>query len=175
MTAYPPAIEGCLEACRRCRILVDAVTAQDESTSRDAYSAIGPHLRHCLDHFTCFLRGFDSGTVDYDARDRDERQERDPQHFVRELDAIVERLQAIESGATRRTLEVCQEVTPDGRSRTVSSNAERELMFLSSHTIHHIAIMSLLAKGAGMTVPDDLGVAFSTASYMNRTAIGSGA
>ncbi len=173
MTAYQPAIEGCLEACRRCRLLVDSVAEQDESLSRRAYQAIGPHLRHCLDHFSCFLRGFDSGVVDYDARDRDERQERDPRQFGQALDAIVAQLQSIEADSTRRSVEVCQEVAPGGHSRTVDSNVERELMFLSSHTIHHIAIMTLLAERAGMVVPTDLGVAFSTASYMSRAAFGS--
>ena len=72
-TAHGSAIEGCLEACERCRVLVQAVTGP-QSTPQ-AFPGIGPHLRHCLDHFICFLRGVESGDVDYDARDRDERHE----------------------------------------------------------------------------------------------------
>jgi hypothetical protein len=67
-----------------------------------------------------------------------------------------------------------QEAAPGQEGGMVRTNVERELLFLSSHTIHHIAIMSLLAERVGMTVPADLGVAFSTASYEERSAVRSG-
>jgi len=165
---HPVAVQGCLEACRRCRVLVETLGEQEPKSARRAYEAIGPQLRHCLDHFICFVRGLDSGVVDYDARDRNERVERDPQYFTEQLDAAAQRLQSIDSGTVRRGLEVRQEAAPGGRARTVGTNVERELMFLSSHTIHHIAIMTLLAESCGVSVRDDLGVAFSTASYMKR-------
>ena len=59
---HPAAVQGCLEACRRCRCLVEIIGEQEASLARRAYEVIGPHLRHCLDHFVCFLRGLDSGT-----------------------------------------------------------------------------------------------------------------
>jgi len=65
-------------------------------------------------------------------------------------------------------MSVRQEAASGGRTRTVTSTVERELMFLSSHTIHHIEIMSLIAARAGIEVPGGLGIAFSTESHMQR-------
>jgi hypothetical protein len=42
---------------------------------------------------------------------------------------------------------------------------ERELVFLSGHAIHHIAIMALSAAAAGVTLPAELAVAFSTEAH----------
>ena len=41
-------------------------------TARPPYfsSGIGPHLRHVLDHYHCFLRDVGSGQIDYDQRIR---------------------------------------------------------------------------------------------------------
>lgn len=172
-TASWPALAGCLEAARRCRVLVDAVKLHDASAGRSAYRAIGPHLRHCLDHFSCFLRGCADGEIDYDARDRHERVERDPDYFLERLHGITEQLAKLVA-ADATELRMRQEPAPGQEGGMVRTNVERELLFLSSHTIHHIAIMSLLAERVGMTVPVDLGVAFSTASYEERSAVRSG-
>ncbi len=169
-----PAIQGCLEACRRCRALVDAVIGRGDELERAVLRAIGPHLRHCIEHFQCFFSGCESGVVDYEARERDERLERDPAHFLAELAAATARLRSLDP-STARTMAVRQEAAPGGQVRTVDTNVERELLFLSSHTIHHLAIMTLLAERAGVEVPEKLGVAFSTASWEERSGVHSGA
>jgi len=133
-----------------------------------AYEAVGPQLRHCLDHFLCLLRGVESGAVNYDARDRDPRLEEDPQYFLTTLDSVVRQLQSMDPAVLRRALTLHQEVAPGGQSGRVDTNMERELAFLSSHTIHHIAIVSLLAGAWGVEVPSGLGVAFSTATFTER-------
>jgi len=172
-TASWPAVVGCLEASRRCRALVDAVKLHDASAERSAYRAIGPHLRHCLDHFTCFLRGCASGEIDYDARDRHQRVEQDPDYFLEQLTLVTDQLSKLEVTESG-DLSMRQEAAPHQGGGVVRTNIQRELLFLSSHTIHHIAIMSLLAERVGMIVPADLGVAFSTASYEERSAVPSG-
>jgi hypothetical protein len=165
--APPAVIQGCLEACRRCRELVETIVEHEIR----AYEGVGPQLRHCLDHFLCLLRGVDSGVVDYDARDRDPRLEQDPHYFLTIMDSVVRQLQSMDPAVLRRSLSLHQEVAPGGQSGQVDTNMERELAFLSSHTIHHIAIMSLLAEARGVEVPPGLGVAFSTATFMQRPAI----
>ena len=161
------AVRGCLEACRRCRVVVETILEQGAESADRAYRAIGPHMRHCVDHFVCLLRGVESGTVDYDARDRGEHLERDPRQLLERLDWIDERLRSLDAEAPR--LEVRQEAEADGAPVTVESNLERELVFLSGHTIHHIAIMGLVAEAAGVSIPQGLDVAFSTASARART------
>ena len=40
-------------------------------------AGVGSHLRHCLDSYTSFLQGLETGLIDYDCRARDERLECD--------------------------------------------------------------------------------------------------
>jgi hypothetical protein len=166
MSSIPPergldAVDGCVEACRRCDAVVLSILEQDAA----AYAAVGPHLRHCLDHFQLFLEGWGAGGVDYDARPRDPRTERDPGVARGILRDIITGLAAIGEEDLGRELNVTQSVAP-GRPPLVSgSRVGRELAFLSSHTIHHIAIMVLAARTAGVEIPANLAVAYATDAH----------
>lgn len=168
MASHDDALSGCLEVCRRCRELVGAVTVADRDGS--AYLRLGPHLRHCLDHMTALLRGLDAGIFDYDARDRDPRIERDPERFLTALADAEAGLRRLAGHDLSRPVEVLQMPAPDAHLTGVASTLSRELVFLSSHTIHHLALMIQLARSMGLEVRDDLGVAFSTAAH--RASVG---
>jgi hypothetical protein len=161
----PDAVEGCLESCRRCEAVIAAVLEQDPG----AYPSVGAHLRHCLEHYQLLLEGWRSGDVDYDARARDEKIERDPQAARGILAEIARALASIEAADLARAVRVTQSAAPGRPSVGSPSHLERELIFLSSHTIHHIAIMVLSARVAGIVVPGDLGVAYSTEAH--RTSL----
>lgn len=160
-----PAIIGCLTALDRCERLLDLVAVSSEPAAGFAHAAIGPHMRHCLDHFTCLFRGMEQGTVDYDARDRDERVERDPDRLRALLSYTRDRLRALGPRDVEVAVRVRQAVAPDGQIVETPGNAARELAFLSGHTIHHLATMLLIAQRHGIEAPDSLGVAFSTEAY----------
>jgi hypothetical protein len=166
------ALSGCLEVCRRCRELVTAVC--DADTGGTAYLHLGPHLRHCLDHMTALLRGLNDGIVDYDARDRDPRIERDPDRFLAALDDAQAGLTRLAGHDLSRPVEVLQMPAPDAPVTRVASTLSRELVFLSSHTIHHLALMIQLARSMGLEIPEDLGVAFSTAAHRASVATATG-
>jgi len=157
----PDVVTGCLEACRRCESVVDAILDQDAA----AFPSVGPHLRHCIDHFRLLIDGWPQGAVDYDARPRDSRLERDPGAVRDALSTIAGALASIRSGDLLREVSVTQSTAP-GRPPVCSpSRLERELVFLSGHTIHHIAIMVLAAKAAGVQIPSRLAVAYSTEAH----------
>ena len=155
-----PSIDGCIVACAR---TLDAV-GQFERAGGE-YAIIGPHLRHCLDHVMCFLRGLHSGVIEYDARDRDPLVETNAAYYRDKLNRAMEQLAAIPPASVSDPICVRQMAAPGVGPATVRSTVERELLFLSSHTIHHIATVSRLAKDAGITLSDDLSLAFSTAAY----------
>jgi uncharacterized damage-inducible protein DinB len=166
MSSIPPergldAVDGCVEACRRCEAVILSILEQNAA----AYAAVGPHLRHCLDHFKLFLDGWSDGGVDYDARPRDPRTERDPGIVRGLLRDIIAGLTAIGEEDLGRELKVTQSVAPGRPPLASRSRVERELAFLSSHTIHHIAIMVLAARAAGVEVPADLAVAYATDAH----------
>lgn len=155
-----PAVDGCLAACMRSLDLVDQY-----ERAGGAYAVIGPHLRHCHDHHVCFLRGLRSGVIEYDARDRDVRVETDPDYFREVTRHAMDQLAAIPPSELPNPVKVAQISGPGAVVVTVESTVERELLFLSGHTIHHLAIISQIAKEQGFTVSQDLSVAFSTAAY----------
>jgi uncharacterized damage-inducible protein DinB len=163
----PYAVEGCLEACRRCESVVDAVVDQDVA----AFPSIGPHLRHCVDHFRLLLDGWRSGSVDYDSRPRDVRLERDPDAVRGALAAIAGSLAEIRSTDLLDEVTVTQSAAPGRPTVSSPSRLERELVFLSGHTIHHIAIMLLAAHKAGVEIPQRLAVAFSTEAHRDAFAM----
>ena len=172
MKAVPPerepdVVTGCLEACRRCEVVVATVIEQDPA----AFPAVGPHLRHCVDHFRLLLDGWRSGVVDYDARGRELRLEQDPQAMKAALDAIAISLRDIGQDDLGRELTVTQAAAPGCPPASSPSRLDRELIFLSGHTIHHIAIMVLAARVAGIEIPSQLAVAYSTEAYRESFAV----
>ena len=166
----PASVAGCLEACRRCESVVDAVVRHDGGRAGAAWRAVGPHLRHCVEHFRLLLEGLDSGRVDYDARARDPRLESDPEAMRGALKDISGALGGLRADRLQLALEVTQSAAPGRSPLTTPSCLERELVFLSSHSIHHIAIMALAARTAGASVPPDLAVAYSTEAHRSALA-----
>jgi hypothetical protein len=166
-----PAIEGCLDACGRCSTLVDLLDAAPSEAGHRAYAAIGVHLRHCVDHVECLLQGLDAGLVDYDDRERDAVLEQDSELMRRRLAELDRALRTIDPAGFGRQLHVRQSAALGVAPVTVESNLERELLFLSGHTIHHLAIMTLLVRAHGIGLPTGLDIAFSTAAQVTAAAI----
>ncbi len=160
LLAASPAIDGCVVACARTLDVVDQY-----EHGGGLFSAIGPHLRHCLDHAVCFLRGLRSGVIEYDARDRDLRVETDADYYREVARSVMDQLAAISPATLPSAIKVCQMSAPGAPLTTVNSTVERELLFLSGHTIHHLAIVNQLAKERGIAIASDLSVAFSTAAH----------
>jgi hypothetical protein len=160
------ALQGCLEVCGRCKTVVEVLAISDRDGS--VYRAVGPHIRHCLDHFLTLLAGLPENRIDYDARERDPVVEADPQKALDVLDMVTVRLEGLGGTECGRAVEVVQLASPDAAPSVVPSSLERELLFLSSHTVHHLALIIEIAGARGVKLPTKLGVAFSTERYRER-------
>ena len=57
---------------------------------------------------------------------------------------------------------VCTDVT------TLTSMVGRELLFVLSHTIHHIAMIGVMARAMAATVPQWFGYASSTIAHLQQ-------
>ena len=165
------ALQGCLETCRRCEHLVRLCIADTDDP--DVFLAIGPHLRHSIDHFRSLLAGLSSGMIDYDSRERDTLEETDPAHFLAGLFEVTAELAGLEGFSTTQSVLVIHSAAPSSVPIPVASTLERELLFLSSHTIHHLALAVEITSGRGIIMPPGLGIAFSTAAFLEsqETAI----
>ncbi|MFN0059631.1 MAG: DinB family protein [Planctomycetota bacterium] len=172
------AIDGCQAALDRCLALTQLYTVEqyvaqcpDDGRPDGGRSdgSIGAHIRHVVEHLTCFFDGLARGCIDYDARARDEHVERDPTRAR----ALLERARAELDGLRARPLDssvrVVQVPALDTPSIEVTSSVARELLFLSSHTIHHLALIKLLARQQGYAFPASFDVAYSTAQYRAST------
>ncbi len=131
--------------------------------------AVGPHFRHCLDFYLCFLDGLERQVVDYDARCRRAAVERDRETAVSELAAVAERLGRIDESALSEPIELCRETSDaDSERQLLHSTVGRELQFLASHTVHHYALIALALRLEGHPVPSEFGVAPSTLEHWRR-------
>ena len=123
------------------------------------------HLRHVVDYLDCLLRGADGRAVDYTARERCLALETSPAAGVRELDRCIESLEKLGQRGAGTVLDVrCDEGDP-----WVGSTLARELHFVSSHTVHHFALIRLTLSRRGIETPPELGVSPSTLAHRARS------
>jgi hypothetical protein len=120
-------------------------------------SSIGQHLRHCVEHYDeLFIALSQARVVNYDQRPRDLSVETDQKVATARLLDIRERLASLPGQCMplkTRDAEV---------DRTSASSLCRELQFLASHTVHHFALISVIASLNGLSLPANFGIAPAT-------------
>jgi hypothetical protein len=164
-TVIHPAVLGCLEVCKRCDALLDNVSDELFCQSTTARDSIGGHLRHCLEHITCFVMGLEEGLIDYDLRVRSADLENNRTLFRRALQKTMQDLESIPSDIAENTIQVRQIQNPGDAPKDMGTTVERELVFLSSHLVHHLALVVYICRDEGIEVPSDFALAFSTSAY----------
>jgi len=123
-------------------------------------SSIGQHLRHCIEHYDELLHAHrESREVNYEARPRDFAIETDPSVAIGRLENITASLAALDtSPAPLKILDT-------GCEGSACSSLDRELQYLVSHTVHHFAIIAIIARHFDVSVPENFGVAPSTLKH----------
>jgi uncharacterized damage-inducible protein DinB len=123
-------------------------------------SSIGQHIRHCLEHYEEFLRALrENHSLDYENRPRDPEVEIDPVVARKRIEAVRAAFQELLPGSQGLV------VRDHGTGLSSGSSVARELQFLVSHTVHHFALISVIASTAGLNVPADFGVAPTTLKF----------
>jgi len=130
---------------------------------------VGSHLRHVLEFYECFLDGLAAARIDYDARKRDESIERRRQSATTSICSIISRLEDVSSFEEDWELAVRME-NADEDVYLVSS-VGRELQALSSHTIHHFALIAITLRVHGLEVDPDFGMSPSTLRYQEAKLV----
>lgn len=131
-------------------------------------SRTGAHLRHIVEFFQCFLDGLELSHIDYDARRRDEVIERRPEAAADAIGAIIHSLETHAELSGERFIWVrMEDAEANGvRDAFMESSISRELQVLSSHTVHHFALIAMTLRAHGVEVDSDFGVAPSTIRYL---------
>lgn len=127
--------------------------------------SVGKHIRHCVDCYDALLGGLPRGRVDYSRRERDARSEEDPRRAALRLEETARALRGLSRDDLERPIAVRGEdddAGADDERSWSASTVSRELQFLRSHTIHHLALVAILLRLGGIEPPAHLGIAPST-------------
>jgi hypothetical protein len=127
---------------------------------------VGAHLRHILEFYQCFLDGLDGSHIDYDSRQRDESIERSQHMASIAIRSIVHAL-GTRAEQERIVWVRMEDAEASGVSNCfMESSVSRELQVLSSHTVHHFALIAMTLRAQGVLIDPDFGMAPSTLRYL---------
>jgi len=152
------------------------VTINDEvfSTTPEGLAphSVSGHVRHIIEFYECFLDGLDCLHVDYDSRRRDASIERSRQAAMARILWLIARLETdpVLMGDSILFVRAEDAQSLGLRDPFLRSSVARELMTLSSHTIHHFALIAMALRAHGVAVEASFGMAPSTLSYQARRA-----
>lgn len=152
--------------------LVDGLT-DDQYTRRPGGalgSGIGGHVRHNLDHVAALLAGLPDGDLDYDRRDRGTPVETDRAAAAASVYRLVDGLSDLAWDDLPGEVRLTTLVSPDRPPVELATTAGRELAFVLSHTIHHNALIAVIAAAVGAAVPAGFGYAPATVAHRRAQA-----
>ena len=175
MTGNPtvhPSIAGCMHVLDSCVRAVECMPAEVYTDKDETHESIGAHLRHGIEHIQCFIAGLPKGVINYDLRERDETIETNPEAFIAICTELIANLRALKIEDFDAPLIVRQLPAPECKAIDVQSSAARELIFLSSHIIHHISVVQAYCRQHSIELPEGINIAFSTAAYRKKLVAG---
>jgi hypothetical protein len=167
MRVHPISIEGNLHFVRQGIALLEHLDEDSYTRGRQGWAPVGAQFRHVLDHYRCFFLGLTDGRINYDARLREIEVELKPERAMAVAQGIVRALAEIDAAAAQRPVQV--HLNSGGGDEELdwhASTVGRELQFLSSHTVHHYALIKLLLQGSVVEAGEEFGVAPSTLAYL---------
>lgn len=127
-------------------------------------ATIGEHTRHVIEMFQCLENNYESGTVNYDKRERNILIQTSTECASEQITAIKTSL-----GRPDRTIRLQQFI--DGQELHIESNYSRELLYNLEHCIHHQALIKVaLLQCTQVAVDENFGVAPSTIEYRSQCA-----
>lgn len=138
-----------------------------EQNNVSAYrDPIGSHIRHLIEHYEALIYR-NTFVVDYDARQRDEVLEQNPSEANLRIAALCQKLQAWAALDLDQTISVSSLGGSLGESAFITtSSIGRELCFLNSHAVHHLALVKPACQKLGIAVDEYFGFAPSTIAYL---------
>lgn len=123
-------------------------------------SSIGQHTRHILEFYQALLNVNDM--INYDLRKRNLQIENDKEYMLQLIDSLTEELKSL-----NLEQKIILQGTLGGVLNTVESNLGRELLYVTEHAVHHMAIlkMGIVHCFCHIEFEEHFGVAESTINY----------
>ena len=125
-------------------------------------ATIGQHVRHTVELFLCLDKGYESGLVNYEKRERDIDIETN-KDFANSL------LKKIFKNLSKENRQLILETSYDEHSHQtirIDTNYYREIVYNLEHTVHHMALIRIGINAISeISLPESFGVAGSTVKY----------
>lgn len=131
-------------------------------------SSIGGHVRHCLDHVDALLAGICIGDMSYDDRQRGTDVESCRLAALQAIERQEQELHGILHLSIDHPIRLKVLMAATAPSILVETSLGRELAFVMSHTVHHNALIGVIAKVLGINVPERFGYAPSTLAHLEK-------
>ena len=148
------------------KILQNLALFFDKENSYSYCNSVGGHLRHIIEHYEA-LAFKKSSQINYDLRERDEFLEKNPAEAVERIEIVIKRLYKCTSLEIELTIDVdCVGGIHGEYIFSSQSTVGRELCFLNSHCIHHLAIIKPICKQFAIPLDKYFGFAPSTIAYL---------
>jgi uncharacterized damage-inducible protein DinB len=156
-----------LEAKEVLMELIDSINTLsfDEYTQKISLlsnSSIGEHTRHIIELFQQLLKGYETGTVDYDKRKRNNE-------IQLNIDFAVESIAGIICLLEKENKSLSLNTELNNNEALIQTNYYRELMYNIEHCVHHQAIMKIAFLFLDKNdLAENFGVAKSTIKFRNQ-------
>lgn len=148
--------------------LVDK-TQYNEVLKPHFMSSAGAHMRHIIDHFLAIISGFESGLIDYDKRQRGGQLETEPMSAIAAFDQITYWLEQLPDSLLNQPVSLSTEISvSDKKVHIIETTIARELIFVSSHAVHHYAMISQISRAQGLQLSEYFGIAPATATFLRQ-------
>jgi hypothetical protein len=129
----------------------------------------GAHMRHILDHYIALKQGLEAKIIDYNYRHRESNVALCPKSaIIAWLEIKAWLVDVIALDPKMRLSIICETSLTENKSIKTSSTLGRELLFASSHAVHHFSLMSVISSLLGNSCHGDFGMAPATASYLRQ-------
>jgi hypothetical protein len=125
---------------------------------------IGGHVRHCLDHVGALLSATQSRLCAYDRRARGTEVERCRRAALRQIADLQAGIARLAQDILDVAISVETQSDTQGTMVVTGSTVAREIVFVTSHLIHHNALVAHLLASHGAPVGARFGVAPATPS-----------
>ncbi|WP_052749109.1 DinB family protein [Arsukibacterium ikkense] len=126
--------------------------------------SVGKHVRHVLDHYQQLRLAVASGRLDYRLRLRDEGAETDQAKALFWIGQLKPWL------ASLNAADLDSQLTYQFAEGQTYTSVERELDFVASHSVHHLALIHAMLEQWDYAWPDSAGVHSSTQEYQQQCA-----
>jgi hypothetical protein len=162
-----------LEIVEQAKQFLSAITQSDyvEVVKPHMAGSAGAHIRHILDHYFAIKLGLENGVVDYNKRNRYSSIETDLSAALQAWSEIETWLEYSCGLPMNTPLDVVSETSiKQTQNIQVPSTLARELVFVSSHAVHHFSLLAVVNSLVGRNSPENFGIAPASVTFARQQA-----